>query len=119
MTSYFDGVPRNTSIWDNAPANGNGHLNIGADRTVSSSHVYKGLIDDVRIYDRALDVNDIFPPVDGLAGLIGHWKLDESGSSITITAAPLKTAITVWSEEGDTEKWGQAAGAFFKSIERK
>jgi len=119
MTSYFDGVPRNTSIWDNAPANGNGHLNIGADRTASSSHVYKGLVDDVRIYDRALDVNDIFPPVDGLAGLIGHWKLDETGSSITITAAPLKTAITVWSEEGDTEKWGQAAGAFFKSIERK
>ncbi len=41
------------------------------------------------------------------------------GGNITITAAPAKTAIVVWSEAGIAEKWGQAAGAFFKSIERK
>jgi cytoskeletal protein CcmA (bactofilin family) len=78
-----------------------------------------GVIDEVRMYNRVLDANDIYPPVDGLVGLIGYWKLDESGGSITVTAAPSKTAIKVWSEEGDIEKWGQAAGAFFRSIERK
>jgi hypothetical protein len=39
--------------------------------------------------------------------------------NITITAAPAKTAIVVWSEAGIAEKWGQAAGAFFRNIERK
>ena len=39
--------------------------------------------------------------------------------NITITAAPAKTAIVVWSEVGVAEKWGQAAGAFFRNIERK
>jgi len=39
--------------------------------------------------------------------------------NITITAAPAKTAIVVWSEVGVAEKWGQAVGAFFRNIERK
>jgi hypothetical protein len=39
--------------------------------------------------------------------------------NITITAAPAKTAIVVWSDVGIAEKWGQAAGAFFRNIERK
>jgi len=85
----------------------------------SDSSYFNGLIDDVRIYNRVLDANDIYPPTDGLAGLVGHWKLDEGGSSITITAAPSKTAIVVWSALGIEEKWGQAAGAFFKSIQRQ
>jgi hypothetical protein len=38
--------------------------------------------------------------------------------SITITAAPSKTAIITWSGAGIAERWGQAGGAFFKSIGR-
>jgi len=80
---------------------------------------WDGLLDDVRIYDRALDANDIYP-VPSEVGLAGHWKLDEAGSgNISITAAPSRAAIMVWSEAGASEKWGQAAGAFFRSIERK
>ena len=41
------------------------------------------------------------------------------GGNISITAAPTKTAIVVWSEVGIAEKWGQAAGAFYRSIERR
>ena len=80
---------------------------------------WHGLIDDVRTYDRVLDANDVYPPSDGLPGLVGHWKLDESGSSVTVTAAPSRTAIVTWSASGEVEKWGQAAGAFFKRIKRK
>jgi hypothetical protein len=92
---------------------------IGARGGLQNGTFFNGLIDDVRIYNRVLDVNDI-PPIDGLPGLIGHWKMDEGGHSrITVTAAPAKAAIEVWSSTGDAQKWGQAAGAFFKSIERK
>jgi hypothetical protein len=51
--------------------------------------------------------------------LVGHWKLDETGSSVTVTAAPSKTAIVVWDAMSIEEKWGQATGAFFKSIQRQ
>jgi cytoskeletal protein CcmA (bactofilin family) len=120
MTSYLDGVVRTTGTWANAPGSGDGHFNIGVDRTGSTTYVYKGLIDDIRIYDRALDANDVYPPRDGLVGLIGHWKLDESGSSIIVTADSCKTPILIWSSGGTVaKKWEQTAGAFFRSIQRK
>jgi cytoskeletal protein CcmA (bactofilin family) len=118
MTSYLDGIPRTTGVWLNSPGFGDGHLNIGADRTPTPGYVYGGLLDDVRIYNRALNVNEVYPPVAGLPGLIAHWKFDESGSNAAITAAPTKTAIITWSEQGAVQKWGQAAGAFFRSIRR-
>ena len=115
---YVDGVKKDVTIdykfgsWptiDNAD-----DLRIGC---IKGYYYFNGLIDDVRIYNCAVDANDIKPPSD--AGLVGHWKFDESGSSITVTAAPAKTAILVWSATGIEEKWGQAAGAFFKSIQRQ
>ncbi|MBL7152897.1 MAG: hypothetical protein ISS79_04220 [Phycisphaerae bacterium] len=123
MTSYLGGNLRvsNDGMGINGPDPGEGHLNIGADRTASCEHVYKGLIDDVRIYNRALDPNEneIYPPIDGLPGLIGHWRLDEGGCEVDITAAPCKTAIMTWSSEGLAEKWEQVGDAFFRSITRE
>ncbi|UCG46871.1 MAG: hypothetical protein JSU94_15395 [Phycisphaerales bacterium] len=119
MKSYLDGFPRNTGTWDNNPGSGDGHLKIGSDCTGSPSYVYKGLMDDIRVYGRALDANDVYPPAGGLPDLIGNWKLDESGGEITITAAPCRTAVMVWSSGTVVERWEQAAGAFFKSIKRK
>ena len=114
---YVDGTEKATDSYTGLSALGE-VADIGNNGNPSSrNESFNGLIDEVRIYDRALDVNDIDEgmPTD----YIGYWKFDESGSSITITAAPSKTAINIWSEEGDIEKWGQAAGAFFRSIERK
>ncbi len=125
MISYIDptgvGTLRKTQAWSTVPGNGYGHLNIGADRTASSSYVYGGLIDDIRVYNRALDANEVPSPPNGDPNLIGHWKFDEVGSTVNITAAPEKTAIWIWSEEDPDNKqnWGQAAGAFFRSIRRK
>lgn len=116
---FVDGVEKATDSYAGLSSLG-GVADIGnSGNPAYRDESFVGLIDEVRIYNRALDANDIYPPVDGLAGLIGYWKLDDSGGSVTVTAAPSKTAIMVWSEEGDIEKWGQAAGAFFRSIERK
>ena len=92
---------------------------IGSRGILDSMTFFNGIIDDVRIYNRVLDPNDIYPPTDGLHGLVGHWKFDETGNSISITSAPSKTAIIVWSAASVEEKWGQAAGAFYKSIKRQ
>jgi len=126
MTSYLDpadGSYRRQKTWSTLPGNGYGHLNIGVDRTASSSYVYKGLIDDVRVYNKALDSNSVKRIYTGLPDPnnipIGHWKMDESGSNVTIvtiTAAPEKSAVLLGSD--GKQRWGQAAGAFFRSIRR-
>lgn len=87
----------------------------------TKNEYWDGLIDDVRIYSRALNVTEINIVKNGgtVSDLLLYWNFDENGSNITITAAPSKTAVNLWSEEGDMEKWSQAAGAFFRSIDRK
>ena len=115
ITSYLDGVEVQSNTWNVNPGSGTGHLNIGADRTASPNYVFKGLIDDVRIYDCAPDANETYPSVDP----VGHWKLDENGSgNVSITAAPLKTAILCPGGIGVPGKWSSAAGAFFRTIRR-
>ena len=117
---YVDGVEKAVTIDFNLgswPTIDNmDDLQIGC---IKDSYYFNGFIDDVRIYNRVLDADDVYPPSDGLPGLVGHWKLDGSGGSVIVTAAPSKTAILVWSEAGIEENWGQAAGAFFKSIQRQ
>jgi hypothetical protein len=121
MTSYLDGDPKGTGFVA-VPGSGTGHLNIGVNRTASSSYAYSGLIDDIRIYSRPLEPNEIDDVMSGVGstnGLIAHWKLDEDGQRrVTVTAAPCKTAIWCWSASGDRKKWAQAAGAFYKMIRR-
>jgi len=129
MVSYLDsvdGTPHMTMDPNDpfklrAPGSGEGHLNIGADRTASPLYVYAGLIDDVRIYDRALtqgEIGDLSTMGDITANLIGHWKLDEAGSDVTITAEPAKAAIVALSA-GMEEHWSQAADGFFRRISRE
>ena len=86
----------------------------------AEGNYWAGLIDDVRIYNWALSADDIYPPTDGLSGLVSHWKLDEQGSyNVMIVAAPSNSAIVAWSAEGVAEKWCQSAEAFFRSIQRQ
>jgi hypothetical protein len=121
MKSYLDGSPEETGFVA-VPGSGMGHLNIGVNRMASSAYAYGGFIDDVRIYNQALDVNDVNDVMNGLevsSGLIARWKLDEDGQrEIIVTAAPAKTAIWCWSVSGERQKWAQAAGAFYKVIRR-
>lgn len=114
MRSYLDGSERATGTMDTLPRNGGGHLNIGADRTGSSTYVYKGLLDDVRVYNRTLTAAEVAAmPMD--ASLIGHWTFDAIGESrVHAIANPRRASII--DENG--ANWGPAADAFFKSVRR-
>ena len=115
MTSYLDDVVKNSGTFNYSPGSGNGHLNIGCDRTASSGYVYSGRIDEIRIYNQALDPNEM----GGTSGLIGLFKLNDTGSNISITANPITSAIRIWPEPGQAVKWSPAGGAFYRSIERR
>jgi len=55
---------------------------------VASDFHLDGLIDDVRIYDRALSAEDIQELYyEGLDGLVAHWKLDEGGGDTAVDSA--------------------------------
>lgn len=121
ITSYLDPVGIAPSLWKTEswtipPGNGNGHLNLGADRTVSSSSVYGGLLDDVCIYSRALEVGEVSSPV-SVTNLLGYWTFDENAPSVTIIAEPMAAALVTW-PGGTATPWSPAAGGFFKSIRR-
>jgi len=59
MTSYLDGSLRKSGTWHNDPGSGNGHLNIGVDRTANPGSTYKGLLHDLRIYNYVLTEAEI------------------------------------------------------------
>ncbi len=121
ITSYLDPVGSSpphhkTESWTVAPGYGNGHLNIGAERTASASSVYGGLLDDLRVYGRALGASEVASPV-SVTALLGYWTFDEKAPRVTITAEPMKAAIVVW-PGGTATHWSPVAGGFFKSIRR-
>jgi hypothetical protein len=76
--------------------------------------VFKGLIDELKIYDSSAADGNVNPP----GNLIGYWALDGSSGNMTITAAPLKAAVFAWSAAGVAEKWSPAQDAFFRGIRR-
>ncbi len=87
----------------------------------ASGRNWNGWIDDVQVYNRSLDANEISIIKSGgtVSNLVSHWKFDETGPTINITAAPTKAAVLLWKDDGTIEKWGQAAGAFYRSIQRR
>jgi hypothetical protein len=134
MTAYLDGAVHRaelnaTNTVGNplaAPGAGDGHLIIGAERDPSSHPGYRGLLDDVRIYDCALvgaDVQRLSAMQNVATVPIGHWKLDEAGSTLTVTAQPTTAAIVLPVNDPLNpavmgKHWSPAGGAFFKSIRR-
>jgi hypothetical protein len=106
MNLYIDGASAATGGTNSDNIDNSNPVLIGVNtwRSDPLGSFFGGIIDDVRIYNRALDANDIYP-IPGEVGLVGHWKLDGAGCNVTITAAPLKTAIVVC-PEGALENWG-------------
>ncbi|MHC4316150.1 MAG: LamG domain-containing protein, partial [Planctomycetota bacterium] len=119
MNLYIDGASAATGGTNSDNIDNSNPVLIGVNTWQSDplGNFFGGIIDDARIYNRALDANDIYP-IPSEVGLVGHWKLDGAGCNVTITAAPSRTAIVVW-PDGVAKNWGSAVGAFFKSITRE
>ncbi len=121
ISLYIDGALRTTTPHVGAIAVRPLHpLYIGAacewpDRT------YQGSIDDVRLYNSPLsgaEISNVMAGAPVVAGLVARWTLDEPGSSMTITADPMRAAIVAW-EAGIPKCWSPAAGGFYRSIRRQ
>ena len=117
---YLNGVVDANTPYSGSITTNDQRVCIGRNQETSNKRYWDGLIDDVRVFNRALNESEIGIVRDGgtvSSGLVGHWKFDEPGS-ITITAEPEKAAILVGAE-GEQEKWSPAGGAFYRSIERR
>jgi len=123
MTSYLDGVQRASDAWAHTLGTGDGHLNLGAQGIVSSNTLYAGAIDDVRIYDCAWTTAEIAQIRDGqsLGNIIGHWRFNGPGSSVTILADPVRASIVAYpgGMANPAVFWSPAADAFIRSVARK
>jgi hypothetical protein len=83
---FVDGVSNGTNTQDPGTISHN-TASIGLLRTTWTADPFKGVIDDVRIYDSALSSGEITslgatPPTDCAAGPVAHWDFDE-GTGIT------------------------------------
>jgi hypothetical protein len=123
-TSYVDANSVKT-WWGGFPVWGYGHLNFGAAAAVSSTTMYKGLLDQVRIYNEGANLTDVSILAAQKTGtlslhassLLGCWSFDESGEQVTVSADPMKAALVTW-PDGNKTNWSPAAGAFFKRISK-
>lgn len=119
---YIDGVLDVSTNTTGLISTNNYNVQIGKNAEQANRN-WNGWIDDVQIYNRGLDPNEIVIIKSGFTvsgpNLVAHWKFDETGSEISITAAPEKAAIIIPDGSENGKKWGQAAGAFYKSIERR
>lgn len=82
---YIDGILNNTATADTTETNPTSNtLYVGVHRNPSfPQHIYTGLIDDVRIYNRALSADEI-RYLYNRKGPVGWWKFDEGTGSSTI-----------------------------------
>jgi hypothetical protein len=124
MYLYIDGnidvsTPTSGSI------NTNNYSVMIGENAQPSGRYWNGMIDDVRVYSRGLSAGEVnIIKAGGTVAdpnnlIVGHWKLDEAGCEVEITAAPCKTALMTWASDGSAEKWEQVGGAFFRSITRR
>jgi hypothetical protein len=122
LTSYVGYTVKNDGdTWWGQLGGGYGHLNIGTNRIASADRMYKGYLDDVRIFSQAL----LGPQIQtlstgqftGVPNPAWAWSFDASGASLTTSADPEKAALVTW-PGGSRTNWSPAASAFFKQISK-
>ncbi|MCX5632205.1 MAG: LamG domain-containing protein [Phycisphaerae bacterium] len=116
LSLYFDGVlDTSNSVTGNMSAD-TSPVYIGAN-SAQANRYFNGLIDEVRVYNRALTLAQVKTIGTYATNLVGYWSMDWGNSTTMITAAPTKAAIYHW-PGGVKDRWSPAAGAFYKSIAR-
>ena len=54
----------------------------------------------------------------GALYILGDGIKNTSGCSLTVTAAPMKSALQIWTDASSQSVWSPAGGAFYKNIQR-
>jgi len=116
---YIDGV-QDVNTPTSGSINMNNYKVMIGENAENTDRYWNGWIDDVQIYNRGLNIIEIniIKTGETVSNPIAHWKFDEANPNVTITAAPVKTAILIGPQDNQ-QRWGQAAGAFFRSIQRR
>ncbi len=82
---YVDGVQEEISSFVSCPLNTVAGINVTIGLIDEVDKYFNGCMDDVRIYNRALTDTEIAAlanlETSPTAGLVGHWKLDESSGT--------------------------------------
>lgn len=88
LTLYLNGTSDGSGALANAPTNA---LSLQFGRASDGTQRFNGQLDDIRIYNRALDSGEISrlnsnAPTVSNSGLVGHWKLNDSIAGGTTAA---------------------------------
>jgi hypothetical protein len=120
ISLYIDGV-LDVSASTSGRINTNDFKVMIGENAQEKGRNWNGWIDDVQVYNKGLNSNEIKVIKSGntVSGLVAHWKFDETAPNVSISAAPSKAAVLLYTDDGDVKKWGQAEGAFYRSIERR
>ncbi len=83
---YIDGIQRADGTMTIDPYSNDATTKIGCRNSVSDSP-FNGVIDDVRIYDKALSAEKIEQLYQNQNGLVGWWKFDDGSDGPSQTAS--------------------------------
>ncbi len=120
MISYLDGGSQGGGmLFGGGAGKANVYLGTNGAAPTTVTNLYRGALDDVRIYGCALtEPNVAIVRAGGEVGSpLARWRFDEAGAQMTIAADPVKAALVTWSGT-DRSNWSPAAGAFFKQVSR-
>lgn len=104
---YIDGIEKASQPYSAAIGISGDNLYIGNSQTFSSNN-WNGLIDEARIYNRALAADEIKEHYKGIfqneSGLVGHWNMNEgSGDVVADSSGEGNDGIrhgATWVQEG-------------------
>jgi hypothetical protein len=84
---WLDGVKQAQNV--NAPGTWVGTISVAdIGQNTTNGNFYKGLIDEFSIFDRVVDIGEVFianrEPVNvtGLSGVVGYWRFEEGTGSV-------------------------------------
>jgi outer membrane protein assembly factor BamB len=117
MTVYVDGAPAGTSREQSGPVAypPKGFFDLGAYHDDNELHAMTGAIHEVRVYKRALGVDDIRKRYEAKAGLV---PADDARDPPEIRAGDDGTVTMAWAASGDTAasvEYGVAPGRLEKT----
>lgn len=109
---YVNGLEAATTTTGTIPSSigdDTGRFHIGAeDSTTSPVNFYDGIIDEVRVYNRALSSSEVHKLYEWAPGPVGWWKMDEGTGTTASDSSSLNNTLTLSSPSWVAGKFGSA-----------